>query len=182
MASCVFSVNGPKQVILGSFNIDGCRNKLESHVVSSWIRRQDIVFLSETMTNNPIYVPGYTVFYGNNTLTTTNRGGTALLVKNNIAEYIYDIDITCCDQIWFRVSFMPKVIFGGCYIPPSDSPYYDEQFFANVERKCVDSCHECILFGDLNSRLGCATQTFMHRDPAIEYTVTDPVNNRHRSC
>ena len=89
MASFVFSVNGPKQVILGSFNIHGCRNKLESHVVSSWIRGQDIVFLCETMTTNPIYVPGYTVFYGNDTLTTTNRGGTALLVKNNIAEYIY---------------------------------------------------------------------------------------------
>ena len=53
-------------------------------------------------------------FYGNDTLTTTNRGGTALFVKNNITEYIYDIDITCCDQIWFRVSFMPNVIFGGC--------------------------------------------------------------------
>ena len=129
------------------------------------------------MTINPIYVPGYAVFYGNDTLTTTNRGGTALLVKNNIAEYIYDIDITCCDQIWFRVSFMPNVIFGGCYIPPSDSPYYDEQFFANVERKCVGSCHEYILFGDLNSRLGCATKTLVDRDPAIEYTVTDPVNN-----
>ena len=146
-------------------------------MVSSWIRGQDIVFLCETMTTNPIYVPGYTVFYGNDTLTTTNRGGTALLVMNNIAEYIYDFDITCCDKIWFRVSFMPNVIFGGCYIPSSDSPYYDEQFFANVERKCVDSCHECIVFVDLNSSLGCATQTLVDHDPTMEYTVTDPVNN-----
>ena len=146
-------------------------------MVSSWIGEQDIVFLCETMTSNPIYIPGYTVFYGNDSLTTTNRGGTALLVRNNIAEYIYDVDITCCDQIWFRVSFMPNVIFGGCYIPPSDSPYYDEQCLANLERKCVDSCNEFILFGDLNSRLGRATQTLVDRDPAMEYTVTDPVNN-----
>ena len=79
------------------------------------------------MTTNPIYVPGYIVLCGNDILTTTKWGGTALLVKNNMAEYICDIDITCCDQIWLRVSFMPNMIFGGCYIPPSDSPYYDDR-------------------------------------------------------
>ena len=41
----------------------------------------------------------------------------------------------------------------------------------------LDSCHEFILLGDLNSRLGCATQTLVDRDPALEYTVTDPVNS-----
>ena len=92
------------------------------------------------------------MFTGNNSTTTSNRSGTALLVKHNIAEFIYDIDRSVNDQIWFRLSFVPNVIFGGCYIPPSDSSYYDEQCFSNIlGRRLEHPERDCILFGDLNS-------------------------------
>ena len=138
----------------------------------------DIVFLCETMTRNMIDAPGFTVFIGNNSTTTSNRSGTALLVKHNIAEFIYDIDRSVNDQIWFRLSFVPNVIFGGCYIHPSDSSYYDEQCFSNILGKRLEHPErDCILFGDLNSRLGPAIQTLVERDQFMKYRVIDPVSN-----
>ena len=152
MVPVVFAVNGPKQLVIGSFNIHGSRNKLERGETSSWLMEHDIAFLCETTTRNMIDVPGFTVFTGNNSTTTSNRSGTALLVKHNIAEFIYDIDRSVNDQIWFRLSFVPNVIFGGCYIPPSDSSHYDEQCFSNIlGRRLEHPERDCILFGDLNS-------------------------------
>ena len=66
----VFAVNGPKQLVIGSFNIHGSRNKLERGETSSWLMEHDIVFLCESMTRNMIDAPGFTVFIGNNSTTT----------------------------------------------------------------------------------------------------------------
>ena len=160
MVPVVFAVNGPKQLVIGSFNIHGSHNKLERGEPSSWLMEHDIVFLCETMTCDMINAPGLTVFIGNNSTTTSNRGGTALLVKRNIAKFIYDIDRFVNDQICFFLSFVSNVIFGGCYIPPSDSSYCDGQCFSNILEKCFEHLErDFILFSDLNSSLGLAIQT-----------------------
>ena len=75
-------------------------------------------------------------------------------------------------------TFVPNVIFGGCYIPPSDSSYYDEQCFSNILGKRLEHPErDCILFGDLNFRLGPAIQTLVERDQFMKYRVIDPVSN-----
>ena len=59
-----FNVSGPKQLVIGSLNIHGSRNKLESSELNMWLLEHDIVFLCETMANIPISVPGFVTFNG----------------------------------------------------------------------------------------------------------------------
>ena len=63
-------------------------------------------------------------------------------------------------------------------VPPSDSSYYDEQCFSNILGKRLEHPErDCILFGDLNSRLGPAIQTLVERDQFMKHRVIDPVSN-----
>ena len=59
-----FNVSGPKQLVIGSLNIHGSRNKLESSELNTWLLEHDIVFLCETMANIPLSVPGFVTFNG----------------------------------------------------------------------------------------------------------------------
>ena len=121
--------------------------------MSEWIQRHDVIFLCEIATSVSISVPGFYVIQGKTV--TCNRGGVAILVKNYLYEYIHGVDLTMNDQIWFSISFLPDVIFGGCYIPPSDSIYYDVHAFSNIISKYSDnSTKQFCIFGDFNSRLG----------------------------
>ena len=134
------------------------------------------------MTNIPISVPGFVTFNGNTCANSPNRGGIVILVRNGIAEFLYDIDRSINDQIWFRLSFIPEVLFGGCYIPPSDSLYYDDQSFSHIVRKRLEHPEwERILFGDFNSRLGPAIRTLVEHDPSMDYRVIDPINNPNQN-
>ena len=142
----------------------------------------DIVFLCETMTNIPISVPGFVVFNGNSCVNSPNRGGTALLIRNDMSEFVYDTDRPINDQIWFRLSSIPEMLFGGCYIPPSDSLYYDDQSFSHIVRKRLEHPEwKYVLFGDFNSRFGPVIQTLVKHDPSMNYRVIDPINNPNQN-
>ena len=111
-----------------------------------------------------------------------NRGGTAFLIRNEMSEFVYDIDRSINDQIWFRLSFIPEVLFGGCYIPPSDSLCYDDQSFSHIVRKRLEHPEwKCVLFGDFNSRFGPVIQTLVEHDPSMDYRVIDPINNPNQN-
>ena len=83
----VFSIDGFKHLSIGSWNINGRRNKLDRTIVRTWISENDINFFCESMSNLDVKVPGYKTIHGNYAFTTYNRGGTFLLVKNSLEKY-----------------------------------------------------------------------------------------------
>ena len=142
--------------------------------MTQWIHNYDIIFLCETATNVVFSVPGYHVITGKTTV--PNRGGVVILVKNYLYEYITAVDITVNDQIWFAFSFMPSVLFGGCYIPPSDSRYYDVHAFSSIVSKRMDNAPKSLcLFGDFNCRFGNDLSLLNNADKDLSYVPIDPI-------
>ena len=86
----------------------------------------DIICLNEIKTNLPVLYPGY-VSYISIDRVNSHRGGTCVLIKQYLNKYVFDMDVSFVDQVWFKLSCIPGVLFGACYIPPSDSDYFDFQ-------------------------------------------------------
>ena len=141
--------------------------------MNEWIQRHDAIFLCEVATSVSISVPGFYIIQGKTA--TCNRGGVAILVKNYSYEYIHGVDFTINDQIWFSIPFLPDVIFGGCYIPPSDFIYYDVHAFSNIISKNSDnstsSAYSVILIRDWASW----TQTWVIYIYGVSYLPIDPL-------
>ena len=165
--------------MLGFWNVNGIRNKLESRNVLQWLLKHDIIFLSETKTNCDFHVPGFNVIIGK--MKSPNRGGVALLVRNALSDKISFVDVSYSEQIWAKFSFLPQVIFGGCYVPPSDSIYYSDEDFAHIQSKCIQyGDMRCVLLGDFNAKFGCAVNELVNNEPTLRYLPCDP-NRRGNS-
>ena len=102
-----------------------------------WLLEHDIVFLCETKNHIQFTVPGFKAIYGKSG--NPNRGGVALLVKHCLSKYLTNVDVAECDQIWFRLTLAPNVLFGGCYIVPYDSQFYKESSHSYT-KSMYDKC------------------------------------------
>ena len=138
-----------------SWNINGIRNKLETEKCLQLILQHDVVFLNEIKCASKFCVPGFKTYVSKLNCDSPNRGGTALLLRNWLVPYVQSIDCTCIDQIWIKFSFCPKVEIGGCYIAPSDSPYYSHESISFVQERILSNKNlEYVLIGDVNCRFG----------------------------
>ncbi len=131
-----------------------------------------MVFLNEIKTSIRFSVPGFAVYYSNNK--NPHRGGTALLLKNRWVTEITWMDVDTEGQIWLRLSCLPDVTIGGCYIPPSDSPYYDASLFASIQARIMSNTGcSYIIVGDFNARCGHDIHSLIdrssHTKPAHRY-------------
>ena len=173
METLFFAVNG-SNLHIGTLNIHGIRNKLEADIMTEWILKHDIILLCETMTDSKFTVPGYTVIIGKTN--NAKRGGVALLVRNCLEKYITEIDLSEHDQIWFRLSNISHTLFGACYVPPYDSPYYMESNHSFILGKSKDNPGSTmIVFGDLNSRIGKSITEL--EDEENHYTPVDDIGH-----
>ena len=117
--------------------------------------RYDIIGLNEVKTTLRVSLPGY-VSYRSVCNVSGHRGGTVVLVKNYLSSSVMKVDTTTQDQVWLQLKCITNVIFGFCYVPPSDSPYYTYQSFSTMQEKMTEAISGmkfCII-GDLNSRFG----------------------------
>ena len=174
MASPEFLSQGSSFVVnIGSVNIHGFGNKLDSQVFFSWLIKHDIVFICE-LKRVICDIPGYKVIISRTE--NVERGGSALLVKNYLAPLLVDVDLSELDQIWFKLLIAPNVLFGACYIPPADSPYYHDSSFAFAHAKCLHATEKTkVMFGDINSRLGQHVSQLVYNDPRFSYSPGDNV-------
>jgi len=177
MEAVFFLVSSPTctKLSIGSWNIHGINNKLDNNLTMKWLLNYDLVFLNEIKTSLSFAVPGYKVFVSDNS--NPHRGGTALLIRNNLADSITWMDNATDGQIWLKLSMLPEILIGGCYVPPSDSPYYDISMLANIEAQIMSNINsEFILIGDLNARCGKEVGLLLH-------TETEKVSCRYmQSC
>ena len=139
-----------------SWNVNSVRTKLEQCNVYNYLANYDIISLNETKCLN-LSVPGY-VSYSSKCVkgAAALRGGTVVLVKNYLASQVYNYDNSMTDQVWFQIKCIPSVIFGFCYIPPSESTYFNHDLFAYFHEKMSDykDFNEVLIIGDMNARLG----------------------------
>ena len=165
-----------------SWNINGCKTKLEKKNVETLLLQYDIIALNEMKTNLPVCLPGY-VSYMSYDKNNSHRGGTTVLVKNYLCQEVISMDMSIPDQIWFQLRNIPKIVFGACYIPPSNSPFFSHMEFARVQERLNSETtnNGYIIFGDMNARLGRCVRDISNNDnftyPNLPDDVITPNDN-----
>ncbi len=102
----------------------------------------------------PVILSGYKS-YRSSVVGSGARGGTVVLVKNWLSEAVFDVDTSIGDQVWMQIRNIPGVLFGFCYIPPSDSQYYSLSAFSYMEEKLSElKLNGYVILGDMNARFG----------------------------
>ena len=139
-------------MIVGTWNINNVRNKLEGENVMTWLQLHDIVVLVEIKTSKLPHVPGFIPVMAKTV--NSRRGGVALLVRSRLYPDLCHVDKSANDQIWFSFSSAPGVRFGAVYLTPSSSPYFMESDIANLQAKTQDQNLKYVIIGDMNARVG----------------------------
>ena len=112
-----------------------------------------MVFLSEMKTTAKISCTGFKVYQ--HAAKQGHRIGVALLIKPGLCKYVQKLDRTYENVLAFELSIVPDIIFIGCYIAPSDFPYYDAAVFGHLQSLLKkDESKKAFIMGDLNSRVG----------------------------
>ena len=131
------------------------KTKLEKINVYDTIKEYDLVSLNEIKTPLKVTCPGYIVLSSRD-MANPNRGGTCVLIKNQLFPQVTDVDLSKPDQVWLQLRCFPGIIFGFIYIPPHDSQYFNETSFSAIQEKLKadKSIRECVIVGDVNARMG----------------------------
>ncbi len=138
MAAASFLRRPQENISIISWNINSIKTKVEKSHVQSILNRYDIICLNEIKTNLPVFLPGY-ASYVSYDKEKYNRGGTCVFVRNSLNSYIYDMDKETTDQVWFKLKCVPEVLFGACYVPPSDSEYFSYAQLSNIQERVKSS-------------------------------------------
>ena len=119
------------------------------------IKEYDLISLNEIKTPLKISCPGY-ISLTSRDMSNPSRGGTCVLIKNQLISQVSGLDLSIPDQVWLQLKYLPGILFGFVYVPPHDSPYFSETSFSAIQEKLktVSSVNECIIVGDINARLG----------------------------
>ena len=173
-----------------SWNINSARTKLEDNNVYNFLSNFDIISLNEVKSSLDISIPGYVSFRSKYvTGRASLRGGTVVMVRNCLASQVYNIDNSMIDQVWLQLRCIPAVMFAFCYIPPTDSTYFNHNLFAYIHEQMSDykGYKDICIIGDLNARFGSSIQNMPSRSnnpviqsfsyPVIPDNITSPNDN-----
>ena len=101
-----------------------------------------------------------------------------MLVKSSLVRFVRKVDLSYEGQIWLELTCFPEFIFGGVYIPPDDSMYYDVSQFGFLNANVHDR-KRFIVMGDFNSRVG-TPPVLDTSDPPLSYEgIKDVTVNSH---
>ena len=149
-----------------SWNINGARTKLEQNNVYNFLSNFDIVSINEVKSSLNISIPGYVSYKSKNVSGNDSlRGGTVVMVRNYLANQVFNVDNSMLDQVWLQLECFPSLIFAFCYIPPTDSSYFSHNLFSNIHEKMSDfkSYKNVCIIGDLNARFGNSVRSIISR-------------------
>lgn len=129
-----------------------------------YILKYDIVLLSEVKTNVPFNVPGFHCYF-NNSGANRHRGGCALLVKNCLVNDLASVNLSNSERIVFSFKSVPDVTFICCYIPPSDSAYYNTDAMVWINAELLNNPNRVhVVLGDMNCCFGKQRNKFLACD------------------
>ncbi len=143
------------QLCILSWNINGVKTKLEGEVVEDLLYKYDLICLNKVKTPLEVYFPDY-VTYKSTVRGSNQCSGTVLLIKTVLSSLIASVNVRIEDQIWLKFKFAPTVLFGFCYIPPTDSQYYSHDSFSSIQEQPMTDTNSSVfcVIGDLNARFG----------------------------
>ena len=78
------------------------------------------------------------------------------MVKNYLSRLVASMDTSIeVWLVWLRLRCAPRILFGFCYIPPSDSPYFSYQSFSAIQEKISNGgCYgKYVIIGDVTAGL-----------------------------
>ena len=133
---------------------------MESKALVQYLLNFDVVWLSEVKVAFEVQAPGFKSFRTNSSEKNT-RGGVVILIKNHLVKEISNISINNEGFIWVEFITWKNYTFGGGYIPPSDSKYFDDCLFGEIQGKIIEKTQKdkkVIVLGDLNARVWDATK------------------------
>ncbi len=155
-----------KDLQICSWNVHGLGNKLSDTEFCEILRENDINILLESWLN-PQSLPrleGYQTFSKTrprNKKTYKYTGGICVLVKNQIAKGISFLKNTTSNNLlWMKLdrSFFKtdhNIFLCAAYIPPEDSPQYDNTFpTLENDIPLLAKDGQIMLIGDFNARTG----------------------------
>ena len=131
-----------------AWNINGAYDKLDK--MHDIVNKYDIIIVSELKHGYTFSLTGFTVFRSKVISGEEHRGGVALCIRNNLCTYVYSVE-SLIDQVWIKTSLFPDTLLGACYIPPSDSPFFTPDAYAQIQERCINN--NGIVIGDLNCRI-----------------------------
>ena len=151
-------------------------NKIESSVVFELICMYDVIFISEIKQKLSVKIPGYEAVEAKNEK--YSRGGLIMFVKSSLFPSIKSIDNSVNEQIWFELEALPNYVFGGVYIPPSNSLFFREDAFPYIQQRTSDKEKYYVFGGDFNARCGDKVCELIKNDNEIlNYRISDHAVN-----
>ena len=169
---------------IGSWNINGLGDKCKDDFFLSMIK-YDINILLETWkgTDSEVNVPDYKLIQKCRKRKRRSKrysGGIIIFYKSHLHRGIQELqDLTASpNRIWLKLD---KIFFGftkdlyicACYIPPVNSPHYDDDYIRlENEISQVSNRGNILVIGDLNSRIGNHLD-FIDNEDQIHSTVQD---------
>ena len=154
--------------------------KVKKRLYFGFVSQSDMVWLSETKQCFNVSVPGFKVFY-NCSKHGAHRGGIMLLVKDKLLEFVQCVNMESEGQIWVTLNFLITYKLGGVYIPPDDSPYFEQVDLGILASNTVESGNLVVL-GDLNGRVAVPNINDSNNAPYVYSGVVDlTVNARGKS-
>ena len=141
-----------------------------------WISQHDIVILNEIKRASVKHAPGFIAFVASNK--NPKRGGTAILLKHSIYQHLKSIDTSVSDQIWFEMKNCPNTVFGGVYIPPEGSDYFEPCNLAEIQARTMDPSIRFLVIGDMNARCGTKVQELATPE-LLNYFPADLISNNN---
>ncbi|ESO90487.1 hypothetical protein LOTGIDRAFT_164069 [Lottia gigantea] len=125
-----------------------------------YIADYDLVCLSETKTNSLdlIEIDGFRAILKSRKSCKRRAGGVALLVKEDVFDYLKLYKTDDDFSLWFSLENSPfgqELLFCIAYIPPCNSSYSSSQMFDSLEENyiCTSQTKFCLM-GDFNARSG----------------------------
>ena len=128
------------------------------------IDEYDLLFLNEKKTSAKISCTGFEVYQ--HSVKQGHQGSVALLLKPKFAKFVKRIDKSYENVLVCELALIQNTVFVGCFIPPSDSPYYDDAYGHLQSLVRNDKEKTFFIIGDLNSRVSTPS---MHGDDNLSY-------------
>ena len=157
------------------WNIGSAKDKFDKTNLVRSLSRHDLIFVSEIKSSGDLYMNGYVQYRCTLTDRYVNRGGLCLFVRNSLVSFVKNVTYDGDDAIWIEFGHIRDIVFGGTYIPPSDSPYFDETLFANLQEKIrtLFNGKNVVIGGDMNSRVGHYQSLSLHGTMYTTYHPSD---------
>ncbi|MEW8547774.1 MAG: reverse transcriptase family protein, partial [Candidatus Thiodiazotropha sp.] len=158
-----FGANPKQKLNFATLNVCGLKSRLNYPDFVTFFNSYDFVCFAETKLDDTdiVSLPGFICISQPRKQTFIRKsGGMAFCVKENLAKYSKHIDSQSDYVMWIQLDKTllgsdENLMLGICYVPPTQSKYYNAEEILNLEREITSACSNnkyVFITGDINAR------------------------------